>query len=66
MSYREHELEQAYDRLEDQYWELVEWLKLHAPLTLNAFKNRSKTDEDFFKVDGAYSVSMTSTTDEGF
>lgn len=66
MSYREHELEQAYDRLEDQYWELVEWLKIHAPLTLNAFKNRSKTDEDYFRISGDYSVSMTSTTDEGF
>lgn len=44
MSYREHELEQAYDRLEDNYWELVDWLKLHAPLTLNAFKMRAKDE----------------------
>lgn len=70
MSYREYELEQAYDRLEDQYWELVDWLKVHAPMTLQAFKNRSKTDEDiireYFKKDKDYSVSMTSTTDEGF
>lgn len=42
MSYRENELEQAYDKLEDQYWDLIEWLKLHAPLTLLAFKNREK------------------------
>lgn len=66
MSYREYELEQAYDRLEDQYWELVDWLKVHSPMTLQAFKNRSKTDEDYFKVDKDYSVSMTATTDEGF
>ena len=43
MTYREIELEQAYDSLEDQYWELVEWLKLHAPVTLNAFKQRERT-----------------------
>lgn len=70
MSYKSVELEQAYDKLEDQYWELIEWLKDHAPLTLQAFKNRSKTDEDimreYFKKDKDYSVSMTSTTDEGF
>jgi hypothetical protein len=41
MSYREHELEQAYDKLEDQYWELVEWLKEHAPASLDAFKRRN-------------------------
>ena len=46
MTYREIELEQAYDSLEDQYWELVEWLKLHAPATLNAFKRR-----EFLKFD---------------
>lgn len=40
MSYREHELEQAYDRLEDQYWELIDYLKQHAPATLEAFKRR--------------------------
>jgi hypothetical protein len=44
MSYREHELEEAYDKLEDQYWELVDWLKLHAPLTLNTFKQRNRDD----------------------
>jgi hypothetical protein len=43
MSYREHELEDAYDRLEDQYWELVEWLKIHAPATLQSFKMRNKS-----------------------
>jgi hypothetical protein len=41
MSYREHELEQAYDKLEDQYWELIEWLKEHAPASLDAFKRRN-------------------------
>lgn len=66
MSYREHELEQAYDSLEDQYWELIDYLKQHAPATLNAFKRRLKTDEDYFNVDENYSVSATSTTDEGF
>jgi len=45
MSYREHELEQAYDRLEDNYWELVEWLKIHAPATLQSFKMRDKSNE---------------------
>lgn len=44
MSYREYELEEAYDKLEDQYWELVAWLKVHAPLTLNAFKHRDKEE----------------------
>lgn len=42
MSYREHELEQAYDKLEDQYWELIEWLKEHAPASLEAFKRRDR------------------------
>lgn len=41
MSYREYELEQAYDKLEDQYWELIEWLKEHAPASLDAFKRRN-------------------------
>lgn len=41
MSYREYELEQAYDKLEDQYWELIEWLKEHAPASLEAFKRRN-------------------------
>jgi hypothetical protein len=45
MSYREHELEQAYDRLEDNYWELVDWLKLHSPLTLQSFKMRNMSHE---------------------
>ena len=40
MTYKEIELEQAYDSLEDQYWELIEWLKEHAPMTLEAFKRR--------------------------
>ena len=70
MSYKSVELEQAYDKLEDQYWELIDWLKEHAPMTLQAFKDRSKTDEDimreYFKKDKDYSVSMTSTNDEGF
>lgn len=42
MSYREHELEQAYDSLEDQYWELIDYLKEHAPATLEAFKRREQ------------------------
>lgn len=41
MSYREHELEQAYDKLEDQYWELIDYLKQHSPATLRAFKMRN-------------------------
>jgi hypothetical protein len=45
MSYREQELEQAYDRLEDNYWELVDWLKLHSPLTLQSFKMRNMSHE---------------------
>jgi hypothetical protein len=44
MSYREHELEQAYDKLEDQYWELIEYLKEHAPATLEAFKRREQQE----------------------
>lgn len=44
MSYLEHELEQAYDSLEDQYWELIEYLKQHAPATLNAFKQRVRVE----------------------
>jgi hypothetical protein len=40
MSYYEAELEQAYDKLEDQYWELINYLKQHAPATLEAFKRR--------------------------
>jgi hypothetical protein len=41
MSYKSNELEQAYDRLEDQYWELIEYLKQHSPVTLQAFKMRN-------------------------
>jgi hypothetical protein len=40
MSYKSNELEQAYDKLEDQYWELIEYLKEHAPATLESFKRR--------------------------
>ena len=43
MSYKSVELEQAYDKLEDQYWDLIEWLKLHAPLTLQSYKHRDKS-----------------------
>jgi hypothetical protein len=47
MSYYEVELEQAYDKLEDQYWELINYLKVHAPATLEAFKRRPiKENED--------------------
>ena len=41
MSYYSNELEQAYDQLEDQYWELIEYLKQHAPSTLESFKRRN-------------------------
>lgn len=41
MSYKSVELEQAYDKLEDQYWELIEWLKIHSPLTLESYKRRN-------------------------
>jgi hypothetical protein len=41
MSYKSNELEQAYDRLEDQYWELIEYLKQHSPATLESFKRRN-------------------------
>jgi len=43
MSYKSNELEDAYDKLEDQYWNLIEWLKQHAPLTLQAYKQRDKS-----------------------
>ena len=70
MSYYSNELEQAYDSLEDQYWELIDWLKEHAPASLEAFKRREMTDEEtieeYFKAEENYSVSATSTTDEGF
>lgn len=42
MSYKSVDLEQAYDRLEDQYWELIDYLKLKAPATLQAFKMRNQ------------------------
>lgn len=45
MSYKSVELEQAYDRLEDQYWHLIDWLKIHAPATLQAYKMRDKSCE---------------------
>ena len=41
MSYKSVELEQSYDKLEDQYWELIEWLQEHAPFALECFKNRN-------------------------
>jgi hypothetical protein len=41
MSYKSNELEQAYDKLEDQYWELIEYLKEHAPATLESFRRRN-------------------------
>jgi len=41
MSYKSNDLEQAYDRLEDQYWDLIDYLKQHAPATLEAFKRRN-------------------------
>ena len=41
MSYYSNELEQAYDSLEDQYWELINYLKQHSPATLQAFKMRN-------------------------
>lgn len=44
MSYKSVELEQAYDKLEDQYWDLIEWLKVHAPLTLQAYKMREEDE----------------------
>jgi hypothetical protein len=46
MSYKSNELEQAYDQLEDQYWELIDYLKEHAPATLEAFKNRHIEEQD--------------------
>lgn len=46
MTYYEIELEQAYDKLEDQYWELIEFLKQNAPLTLQAFKNRNLNNDN--------------------
>ncbi len=43
MSYKSVELEQAYDKLEDQYWDLIDWLKQHAPVTLESYKRRNKS-----------------------
>ena len=37
--------ETKYNLLETEYWELLDWLKIHAPLTLAAFKNRNLTDD---------------------
>jgi hypothetical protein len=34
-----------YDWVEEEYWELVEWLKIHAPLTLQAFKTRKLNND---------------------
>ena len=45
MSYKSNELEQAYDQVEDQYWELIDWLKEHAPASLEAFKRRNIEEE---------------------
>lgn len=42
MSYKSVELEQAYDKLEGQYWDLIDWLKIHAPATLQSYKMRNK------------------------
>ena len=46
MSYREHELEQAYDRLEDQYWELVKFIQERDDALLEAFINRNKESKN--------------------
>jgi hypothetical protein len=43
MSYKSVELEQAYDKLHDNYWDLIEWLQEHAPLALELYKNRNKS-----------------------
>lgn len=42
MSYKSVELEQAYDKLEDQYWDLIEWLQKHAPFTLEVYKHERR------------------------
>jgi hypothetical protein len=41
MSYKSVELEQAYDKLHDNYWDLIEWLQEHAPLALELYKQRN-------------------------
>ena len=43
MSYKSVELEQAYDKLHDNYWDLIEWLQEHAPLALELYKQRNKS-----------------------
>jgi hypothetical protein len=35
----------AFEYSEDNYWELVDWLKLHSPLTLQSFKMRNMSHE---------------------
>ena len=45
MSYKSVELEQAYDKLHAQYWDLIEWLQEHAPFALESFKNRNQKHE---------------------
>jgi hypothetical protein len=42
MSYKSVELEQAYDKLHDNYWDLIEWLQEHAPLALELYKRRNE------------------------
>lgn len=46
MSYKSVELEQAYDRLEDQYWDLVKFIHEHDDALLKAFVNRNKENQD--------------------
>lgn len=46
MSYKSVELEQAYDRLEDQYWELVKFIQERDDALLKAFINRNKEPQN--------------------
>jgi hypothetical protein len=46
MSYKSNELEQAYDRLEDQYWELVKFIHERDDALLKAFINRNKHEDE--------------------
>lgn len=46
MSYKSVELEQAYDKLEDQYWELIEWLNMNAPAVLDEFRKRNQSEDE--------------------
>ena len=46
MSYKSVELERAYDRLEDQYWELVKFIQERDDALLEAFINRNKESQD--------------------